>query len=92
MNHFITITGHKHYYGLIPFSIGECLTLLPEHDNLFDKDAVAVISPVYGKVGYVANQKETMAEGTVSAKLCKEYTKAVIRFIAGDYIIAEIIS
>ncbi len=92
MNQFITITGYKHYYGLIPFSVGEGFLLSPEPDNIYDKDAVMVISPIYGKVGYVASQKETMAEGTISAKACNHYTKVIVRFIAGDYIIAEILS
>ena len=92
MNHFITITGYKHYYGLIPFSIGATFSLSPEPDNLYDEDAVAVVSPIYGKVGYVANQKDTMAEGTEGSALCKNHSEVIVRFIAGDYIIAEITS
>ena len=94
MNTFITITGFKHYFGLIPFAVGTSFFLRPETDNLHDKDAIAVISHIYGKVGYVANRKETVAEGTVSAASCRNHLKddttAIVRFLAGDYIIAEL--
>lgn len=94
MHAFITITGHKHYYGLIPFTVGAVFSLVPEHENFHDSDAIAVLSPVYGKVGYVANQKETMAEGTLSASLCRNFlsksNSVTVRFLAGEYIIAEL--
>lgn len=95
MSIFITITGQKHYYGILPFSVGAVLTLRAEPDNLHDPEAVAVYAPVYGKVGYVAQTAETRADGTVSAgalfSLVKKPEKAVVRFIAGDYIIAEVL-
>ncbi|MBE7063660.1 MAG: DNA-binding protein [Ruminococcaceae bacterium] len=92
---YITITGQKHYFGMLPFSIDTVLSLQPEPENLHDPKAIAVYSPVYGKAGYVARTVETMADGTISAgtllSILDSPEKAVIRFIAGDYIIAEIL-
>ncbi len=95
MSVYITITGQKHYFGLLPFSIGTALRLQPEPDNVHDSGAIAVYAPAYGKVGYVAQTAETKADGTVSASslssLIKKPENASVRFIAGDYIIAEVL-
>lgn len=94
MPHYITITGQKHYYSLLPFVLGAVFSLKREPENLHDPEAVSVISSVYGKVGMVANQSETIAQGTLSASgltpFLSKNTFCVVRFIAGDYIIAEI--
>ena len=93
MELYITVTGHKHYYGLLPFYIGEVLFLKSEPDNLYDSKAVAVYSEKYGKVGFVAQSKEMRADGTVPASALFPLDKtatATVRFIAGEYIIAEI--
>ncbi len=96
MGEHITITGQKHYFGLLPFTVGAVFSLRHEPDNLYDQNAVSVLSPVYGKVGYAAESRENLAEGTISAAECKKnlengLEKAVVRFIAGDYIIAELV-
>lgn len=92
---YVTITGQKHYFGLLPFAVGTVLTLHREPDNVYDPDAVAVFSSTYGKVGYIAQTAETRADGTVSAgalsSLVKAPAQAAVRFIAGDFIIAEVL-
>ncbi len=94
MSVFITITGQKHYFGLLPFSVGNEVVLKPDPENLYDHTAISVYAPPYGKAGNVAKQEATRAEGTVSATEIfphiKDNTRAIIRFIAGEYIIAEI--
>ena len=91
---YITITGQKHYFGLLPFVVGKMFSLVHEEENTFDAHSVAVYAPKYGKVGSVAQSPHTMADGTVSAEailpLLAEHSRARISFIAGDYIIAEI--
>ncbi len=93
MQLYITIAGHKHYFGLLPFYVGCELFLQAEPDNLYDSEAIAVYSTKYGKVGYVAQNDETRAGGTIPASilfpLAKKQT-AIVCFIAGDYVIAEI--
>ncbi len=94
MSIFVTITGQKHYFGMLPFSVGGALQLRPEPDNLYDSSAISVYSPVYGKVGSVAQNAERRADGTVSASSLLpqigDGTTAIVRFIAGEYILAEI--
>lgn len=94
MSAFITITGQKHYFGLLPFSVGTILSLRPDTDNIYDPSAISVYVDGFEKVGYVAQSPEHRADGTVSASsLHSGYIipdKAIVRFIAGDYIIAEI--
>ena len=36
---YITITGIKHYYGIIPFEIGRKVTCVKEPDNYYDQEA-----------------------------------------------------
>lgn len=91
---YITITGQKHYYGILPFLPGACFSLLPEPDNPYDPEAICVVSSVYGKVGSVARSEETLAIGTISSAelfpLLTANDMCMIRFIAGEYIIAEV--
>ena len=35
---YITITGIKHYYGIIPFEIGRKITCVKEPDNYYDQE------------------------------------------------------
>ena len=94
MSVFVTITGHKHYFGLLPFSVGTILSLRPDPDNIYDPSAISVYVDGFEKAGYVAQSSEHRADGTVSASsLLSGYTtldKAIVRFIAGEYIIAEV--
>ncbi len=88
---YATVTGHKHYFGLLPFSVGTKLTLMPEPENAYDRHAVSLYHDNYGKVGYIAASMETAADGTDIASrifpLLAGGEKAEVRFIAGDYVI-----
>lgn len=90
---YLTITGQKHYFGMLPFVPGAVFSLRPDPDNLYDAEAVAVISPVYGRVGMVAQSEDTCAVGTVPARALRPHLSphafCVVRFIAGEYILAE---
>ena len=92
---YITITGQNHYFGILPFSIGTKLMLVRDNENPYDSSAISVQHTLYGKVGYVANRAETIAVGTSSAdtvcSLLTEDTFAIVRFIAGDYILCEVL-
>ena len=94
MNLYLTITGQKHYFGMLPFAPGAVFSLLPDKNNLYDVDAISVVSPVYGLVGLVAQSEETRAEGTLSASSLLPYlpenAACIVRFIAGEYILAEL--
>ncbi len=92
---YITITGINHYYKKKPFNIGYFVKLKKEPDNHYDSNAIKVEVPLFGKVGYVANSHNTIAEGTlgagsVHAKIPKECA-AVIRFMTHSKIIAKVL-
>ncbi len=91
---YITITGLNHYFGMRPFKIGSLVSLIKEPDNDYDDEAIIVVAPVLGKVGYVANSPHTTAGGTMSAgriydKIPDECV-AIVRFITGSKVIARV--
>lgn len=92
---YITITGLNHYYNRKPFKIGSLVTLKKEPDNDYDDEAIEVLAPLLGKVGYVANSPHTTASGCMSAgRLYSEVPDecaAVIRFMTCSKVIARVL-
>jgi hypothetical protein len=64
---YVTIVGIDHYFGKKPYSVGDLVLLAKEPDNEVDGEAVRVLVPRLGTVGYVANSPNTVARGTQSA-------------------------
>lgn len=91
---FITITGFTHYYGIKPFDIDRVVVLKKEPNNKHDKWAIAVIIPIFGKVGYVANSSHTIATGSLSAteiyNSFPDECVAFIRFTTQSKVIARV--
>lgn len=91
---FITITGFHHYYGIKPFAIDRVVILEKERDNKDDSNAIAVIMPILGKVGYVANSPHTIAGGCLSAREIynsfPQQCAAFVRFTTQKKVIARI--
>lgn len=92
---YITITGIKHYYGIIPFEIGRKVTCVKEPDNYYDQEAIRCQVKHIGTVGYVANSTYTVAVGTKSAgriahKVKKKF-KVQVMFVAGNYVICKVV-
>ncbi len=89
---YITITGLDYFQGISPFRVGSPLILVKEKDNEHDTEAIAVISPLHGQVGYVANSPKTTVKGTMSAGRIYDFLPdectAVIRFITTTKVIA----
>lgn len=63
----LTITGMRHYYGSRIIHVGDILRCKKEPENEYDAEAIQVLLPVYGKIGYIANSPYTVAKGTLSA-------------------------
>ena len=63
----LTITGMRHYYGNGIIHVGDIFRCKKEPENAYDAEAIQVLLPVYGKVGYIANSPYTVAKGTLSA-------------------------
>jgi hypothetical protein len=92
---FITITGLNYYFGIKPFQIGTPFILKKEPDNIYDNEAIEVLSPTLGRVGYVANSPYTTVNGTMSAgriydKIPQECV-AVVQFTTGSKVIARVL-
>ncbi len=92
---YITITGLNHYFGMQPFKIGSLITLKKEPDNAYDDEAIVVLAPLLGKVGYVANSPYTTVMGCMSAgriydKIPEECV-AVVRFMSSSKVIARVL-
>ncbi|MDL2253372.1 HIRAN domain-containing protein [Ruminococcaceae bacterium OttesenSCG-928-I18] len=91
---YITITGLNHYFGMRPFKIGSLVTLIKEPDNVYDDEAIMVMAPMLGKVGYVANSPHTTASGCISAgRLYDEVPDecaAAVRFMTASKVIARV--
>lgn len=92
---YITITGLNHYFNMKPFKIGSLVTLRKEPVNDYDDEAIMVIAPSLGKVGYVANSPHTVASGCMSAgRLYDEIPDecaAVVRFMTSTKVIARVL-
>ena len=80
---YITITGIKHYYGIIPFEIGRKVTCVKEPDNYYDQEAIRCQVKHIGTVGYVANSTYTVA--------VKKKFKVQVMFVAGNYVICKVV-
>lgn len=94
-NYFLTITGLNHYYGMKPIEIGRILTLVKDKNNEHDEEAIAVLLPYIGIIGYVANSPNTVVKGTYSAgriyDLFQEEAYAQVLFATKDSVICVLI-
>ncbi len=92
---YITITGFRHYYGLIPFKIGKRLKCIKEPENPFDTEAIRVALKQIGTIGYVANSIHTVARGTSSAGAIAHSVKnsfiVEVMFMTDSHIICKIV-
>ena len=71
----LTITGMRHYYGSRIIHVGDILRCKKEPENEYDAEAIQVLLPVYGKIGYIANSPYTVAKGTLSAGRASDQVK-----------------
>jgi len=78
-----------------PFQTGRIVTLIKEPANDFDKEAIRVELPFIDTIGYVANSRYTVFEGTCSAGRLydkfEDYAFAKVMFVAHSGVIAQVI-
>ncbi len=79
-NMYITVTGFSHYYGRKPFAIGNVLVCVKDPSNKYDSEAIVTRLPIIGQVGFVANNMQYVAGGTMSAG--RIYDKVEDKFYA----------
>ena len=90
----LTIPGMRHYYGSRIIHVGDILRYKKEPENEYDAEAIQVLLPVYGKVGYIANSPYTVAKGTLSAGRAYDQVKKKfyvrVLFICTNQIICKV--
>ncbi|MEG0875487.1 MAG: hypothetical protein RSH79_09325 [Clostridiales bacterium] len=92
---YITITGMKHYYDLMPFAIDTVVTCTKESNNAYDCEAIRCEIAPMGIVGFVANSLYTTANGTYSAgriydKVPRTF-KVKVKFSTSTKVICEVL-
>ncbi|GAF40555.1 hypothetical protein FC83_GL002561 [Agrilactobacillus composti DSM 18527 = JCM 14202] len=91
---FVTVTGTNYYFELKPFELGTKVSLTKDVRNHHDNEAIAVILPILGKVGYVANSPYTVIRGTYSAGRIYDHLAesclGIVRFITDKNVILEV--
>ena len=92
---YVTLTGLNHYYGKVPFKIGRIIRLQKDYDNNHDSEAIKVVLPFIGTVGYVANSLHTVFDGTNSAGRIYDkfgdHVYAKVEIVSHSSIVAELI-
>lgn len=92
---YISIVGVGHYFGADIFKVGQKIILRKDLDNKYDDEAIQAELDTIGKVGYVANNYQTVAKGTRSAGRIYDTFDDVcmgqVVFIVKDTIIVEIL-
>lgn len=92
---YIGIVGCHYYHSHHVFTPGLTVFLIKDHENHYDSEAIQVIVNEFGKAGYVANSIHTVPQGCCSAGRVydsfSEITIAIVRFIAGNAVIAELV-
>ncbi len=64
---YVTVTGFSHYYGRKPFAIGNVLVCAKDPSNKYDSESIIVLLPIIGQIGFIANNTQYIAGGTMSA-------------------------
>ena len=92
---YISIVGVGHYFGPEIFKVGQKIILRKDHDNKQDDEAIQAELETIGKVGYVANNYQTVAKGTRSAgriyDTFDEECMGEVTFIVKDTIIVKVL-
>ena len=91
---YFTITGMNHYQGSDFLKRGMEVELIKEPENHYDMFAIRVEVYGRGKIGYVANNPNTVLEDTMEAgeiyNMMRSCAKAKVRRIDGKGVICEL--
>lgn len=72
---YFTLTGTNHYQGQGFLKPGMEVQLKKEPDNQYDREAIVVMMPGAGKIGYVANSSHTVKGESYSAGRMYDFFK-----------------
>lgn len=90
---YVSVGKIDNYFGTMPFKIGSLVKLQKESKNQKDSEAIKVVIPKIGKVGYVMSGKKK-ADGTYSAGRIYDYFNRKIYgkvcFVQGNIVIVKL--
>ncbi|WP_211747483.1 HIRAN domain-containing protein [Paenibacillus sp. Marseille-Q4541] len=88
------VTDMRYFPSSIRLKVGDPVFLVKDPDNLADPEAIRVVLPSHGQVGYIANSADTVPRGCRSAGRIydsfRQQTLGVVQFIFQDIAIVEL--
>ncbi|GIP44951.1 hypothetical protein J45TS6_34100 [Paenibacillus sp. J45TS6] len=91
---YAAIIGMKYYPSSLKVKVGDPVFLVKDPDNLSDPEAIRVVLPSHGQVGYIANNSTSVPRGCRSAGRIydsfRQQTLGVVQFIFHDIAIIEL--
>lgn len=92
---YFTITGTGYYYGQDFFEPKMEVKLIKEPDNKYDREAIRVELKGLGKVGYVANNPNTVKGKSMSAgrlyDRIDDRAKGVVKYVLPQGVVCELV-
>ncbi|PZT55772.1 HIRAN domain-containing protein [Paenibacillus silvae] len=92
---FAAVSGMDNYHGAQAFHVGDTLYLVKDPDNRLDHQAIKVVVPPIGEVGYIINHPGKVPHGCWTGagfyEAFYQQTCAKVRFMMKDMLIIELI-
>ncbi|MGV2962339.1 HIRAN domain-containing protein [Paenibacillus sp. AGC30] len=92
---FAAMYGMDHYHGVQALHVGDTVYLVKDPDNRLDHQAIKVVIPPIGAVGYIVNDSLVVPHGcwigTEFYDVFHQLTCAKVRFMMRDMVIMELI-
>jgi hypothetical protein len=92
---FAAMVGMENYHGAQTLHVGDTLYLVKDPDNRLDHQAIKVVIPPIGEVGYIVNQTGKVPHGCWTGSgfydAFYQQTCAKVRFMMQDIVIIELI-
>ncbi|KAA8786682.1 DNA-binding protein [Paenibacillus amylolyticus] len=92
---FAALMGMENYHGAEALHLGDTLYLVKDPDNRLDHQAIKVVIPPIGEVGYIVNHAATVPHGCWTGAgfydAFYQQTCAKVRFMMKDMVIIELI-
>ena len=91
---YAAVMDMKYYPSSIKVKVGDPVFLVKDPDNLYDPEAIRVVLPSHGQIGYIANNAVAVPRGCRSAGRIydsfRQQTLGVVQFIFQDIAIIEL--
>ncbi|WP_145332624.1 HIRAN domain-containing protein [Paenibacillus xylanexedens] len=92
---FAALMGMENYHGAQALHVGDTLYLVKDPDNRLDHQAIKVVIPPIGEVGYIVNHAAMVPHGCWTGEgfydAFYQQTCAKVRFMMKDMVIIELI-